>query len=53
MSRNSKNTKNIARAKVITAMHLRGEKGPAKTIALHGKKHGYRNNPILAKKNKK
>lgn len=31
MSRQSKNAKNLARAKTITAMHLKGEKGPAST----------------------
>jgi hypothetical protein len=31
MSRQSKNARNLAKAKVITAMHLRGEKGPART----------------------
>ena len=31
MSRNSKNATRKAQAKVITAMHLRGEKNPART----------------------
>lgn len=31
MSRNSKNATRKAKAKVITAMHLKGEKGPSST----------------------
>ena len=31
MSRNSKNARNLAKAKTITAMHLKGEKGPSST----------------------
>lgn len=38
MSKQNKNVKNRARAKAITALHLKGEKGPAKTTAKHGKK---------------
>jgi hypothetical protein len=37
MSRNNKNAKRKAQAKVITAMHQRGEKGAAKTAPLHTK----------------
>lgn len=38
MSKQNKATKNRARAKGFTALHLKGEKGPAKTTPLHGKK---------------
>lgn len=37
MSRQSKNARNLARAKQITGMHKNGEKGPAKTSPKHGK----------------
>ena len=50
MSRQSKNATRKAQAKVITAMHLRGEKGPAKTTPKHSKKWGYRDNPEVAKR---
>lgn len=49
MSRANKNARNRARAKVITAMHQRGEKGPAKTQPKHNKRWTYRTNPQLAK----
>lgn len=45
MSRNSKNAKNLARAKQISMMHKNGEKGPSKTTPLHNKRVGYRTNP--------
>lgn len=37
MSRQNKNIKQRTLAKQFTALHLRGEKGPAKTTATHGK----------------
>jgi hypothetical protein len=51
MSRQSKNAKNIARRKMYTAMHLKGEKGPSRTTPLHGKRWTYRSNPEVAKRN--
>lgn len=50
MSRQSKNAKNRARAKAITALHKNGEKGPARTTPLHGKRWGYRTNPDVARR---
>lgn len=50
MSRQSKNARNLARAKQITQMHLNGEKGPARTMPSHGKKWGYRDNPEVQKR---
>lgn len=50
MSRQSKNAKNAARRKSITALHKNGEKGPSRTTALHGKKWGYRTNPEVQKR---
>ena len=50
MSRNSKNARNIARRKQITAMHKNGEKGPSRTAAKHGKRWTYRSNPEVAKR---
>lgn len=50
MSRNSKNARNIARRKQITAMHKSGEKGPARTSPTHGKKWTYRHNPDAMKR---
>ena len=50
MSRQSKNARNLARAKQITAMHKNGEKGPSKTTPLHKKRHGYRTNPEAQKR---
>lgn len=41
MSRNSKNATRHAQAKAITALHLKGEKGPARTGAKHGKKNAW------------
>lgn len=49
MSRQSKNARNIARRKAITAMHKNGEKGPARTTPKHGKRVTYRTNPVLQK----
>ena len=50
MSRNSKNARNIARRKTITAMHKNGEKGTSRTAPKHGKKWGYRDNPDVQKR---
>lgn len=50
MSKNSKNATRKAQAKAITALHLKGEKGPAKTVSKHEKKWGYRDNPEVAKR---
>lgn len=50
MTRQSKNARNIARRKQITAMHKNGEKGPTRTAAVHGKKWTYRSNPEVAKR---
>lgn len=45
MSRQSKNAINLSRAKRISEMHLKGEKGPSSTAPLHNKRWGYRSNP--------
>jgi hypothetical protein len=50
MSRNSKNARNLAKARQISAMHKNGEKGPARTAPQHGKKWGYRDNPEVLKR---
>lgn len=50
MSRNSKNARNLAKARDIAKLHKNGEKGPAKTTPLHGKKWGYRDNPEVQKR---
>lgn len=50
MTKQRKNEKNRAAAAVITAMHLKGEKGPARTQPQHGKRHGYRTNPDTLKR---
>jgi hypothetical protein len=49
MTRQSKNARNIARRKAITAMHKNGEKGPARTTPKHGKRVTYRTNPATQK----
>jgi len=49
MSRQSKNARNLARARQITAMHKNGEKGPKATTPKHGKKWTYRTNAVLMK----
>ena len=38
MSKQRKQEKKRALAKQITTLHLKGEKGPARTTAVHGKK---------------
>lgn len=50
MSRNSKNARNLALAKQISAQRKSGNPGPAKTTAAHGKKWGYRDNPESQKR---
>jgi hypothetical protein len=50
MSRNSKNARNLAKARQITAMHKNGEKGASKTAPQHGKKWTYRHNPDAMKR---
>jgi hypothetical protein len=50
MSRNSKNARNLAKARDISKMHANGEKGPARTSPQHGKKWGYRDSPEVAKR---
>lgn len=50
MSRQSKNARNLAKARTITAMHKNGEKGPSRTAPQHGKKWGYRDNPEVQKR---
>lgn len=49
MSRNSKNARNLARARMYSEMRKKGEKGPSATQPKHGKKHTYRSNPVLMK----
>jgi hypothetical protein len=49
MSRNSKNARNLARARMFSEMRKKGEKGPSSTQPKHGKKHTYRSNPTLMK----
>lgn len=50
MSRQSKNARNLAKARAITLMHKAGEKGPARTAPKHSKKWGYRDNPDVLKR---
>jgi hypothetical protein len=50
MSRQSKNARNLAKARDISKMHANGEKGPARTSPAHGKKWGYRDNPEVLKR---
>jgi hypothetical protein len=50
MSKNSKNASRLAKAQAITALHLRGEKGPKATTPKHSKKWGYRTNPEVLKR---
>lgn len=50
MSRQSKNARNLAKAREITRLHLAGEKGPARTVPKHDKRWGYRSNPEIAKR---
>jgi hypothetical protein len=50
MTRQSKNARNLAKARDITKLHKSGEKGPSKTTPAHGKKWGYRTNPDVQKR---
>ncbi len=50
MSSQSKNARKLAKAREITRMHKNGEKGPAQTTPLHGKRWGYRTNPEIQKR---
>lgn len=50
MSRNSKNARNMARARAITLLHKKGEKGPARTAAKHDKRWTYRGNADAMKR---
>ncbi len=50
MSRNSKNARNLARARQISSMRKNGEKGPSKTTPQHNKRWGYRTNPETQKR---
>jgi hypothetical protein len=50
MTRQSKNARILAKARDITKLHQNGEKGPARTTPVHGKKWGYRNNPEVLKR---
>jgi hypothetical protein len=38
MSRQSKNRKNLERAKEFTRLHKQGQKGPKSSIPVHGKR---------------
>lgn len=50
MSKQSKNARNLQKAREITRMHKNGEKGPSRTLPKHGKRWTYRNNPEIAKR---
>ena len=50
MSKNSKNAQRFDRAREMSKLHLKGEKGPARTTPQHGKRWGYRGNPEVAKR---
>lgn len=50
MTKQRKNEKKAVLAKAITALHKNGEKGPARTTAIHGKKWTYRSNPDSMKR---
>ena len=50
MSRQSKNARNLERARQISMLHKDGKKGPAKTNPKHGKRWGYRTNPDVIKR---
>lgn len=50
MSRQSKNARNLARAKQYSEMRKKGESGASKTTPCHGKKWTYRNNPDAMKR---
>lgn len=50
MSHNSKNARNLERARGFTALHKSGGKGPAKTTPKHTKRVTYRTNPETQKR---
>lgn len=50
MSRQSKNAKNMARARDFSKQRQSGSAGPAKTAAKHGKRWTYRTNPEIQKR---
>lgn len=50
MSRQSKQAKNLERARAFSKARKNGEKGPSKTQALHGKRWTYRGNPEIQKR---
>ena len=50
MSRQSKNTKNLARARDFSKLRKGGSSGPAKTAPKHGKRWTYRTNPEIQKR---
>jgi ribosomal protein S20 len=50
MSSQSKNARKLAKAREISRMHNNGEKGPARTVAKHGKRWTYRSNPEIQKR---
>ncbi len=50
MSKNSKNAQRIQKAREMSALHVKGEKGPAKTTPKHEKRWGYRDNPEVQKR---
>lgn len=50
MTSQSKNARKLAKARDMTKLHKNGEKGPAKTTPLHGKRWTYRTNPEIAKR---
>lgn len=50
MSRNNKNALRHEKAREISRMHLKGEKGPSKTTPQHHKRWGYRTNPEVQKR---
>lgn len=51
MSRQSKATRLKAIAKQFSEARKKGEKGPSKTTAVHGKRWTYRSNPEMQKRN--
>jgi hypothetical protein len=50
MSRNSKNARNLAKARQISEMRKKGDGGAAKTVPTHGKRWTYRHNPEIQKR---
>lgn len=50
MTRQSKNAKNMARARQFAKLRVGGGSGPKATTPLHNKRWGYRNNPEVLKR---